>query len=299
MVGRVICGDVLEPEGPVCMPDGNIYLVEMSKNRSCVSMVDAKGKRHEIGRPGGRPNGLTIDGDGNLWIAGGNNETLVSMAQNGDIIAEYTGPDGDPFLWPNDLAFGPNGLLYMTDSGILPDEFIDGQSIRKDYKTCPFNGRVFEIDPKTGKIIRVIDKDLKFTNGIAFDSNDKLYVNETITGNVYCYDIFSEPSINKEVFGNVIDGTPESFVGPDGMAFGSDGYLYCAVFGQGNITVLGLNGEVVNRIKTNGQRPTNIAFLEHQECKAVITDLGRCEIEELQLKCSGLRLHKPVVRKIK
>ncbi|MBE04255.1 MAG: hypothetical protein CMD67_03850 [Gammaproteobacteria bacterium] len=295
MVGRVICKGVMEPEGPVCLSDGQVYLVEMAKNRACVSLVDLKGHRHEIGRPGGRPNGLTIDGNGNLWIAGGENEALVCMSPNGEVLSTFFGPKNDPYLWPNDLAFGPNGLLYMTDSGILPDDFIDGQSIRNDYKSCPFNGRVFEIDPINGSILRILDNGLKFTNGIAFDSQDKLYVNETITGNVYCYDIFSNTTPTKTLFGNVIDGIPESFVGPDGMAFGLDGLLYCAVFGQGNITVLDTHGDVVDRIKTNGQTPTNIAFLEHEDHGAVVTDLGKCELEELNLPCGGQPLHKPLI----
>tara|TARA_Y100001970_G_scaffold165119_1_gene201749 strand:+ start:19019 stop:19909 length:891 start_codon:yes stop_codon:yes gene_type:complete len=295
MAGPVICDGVLEPEGPVCLPTGEIYLVEMAKKRSCVSRVDKQGIRHEVGSPGGRPNGLTIDGDNNLWIAGGEGETLVCMHPNGDIIKAFQGPKGDPFLWPNDLVFGPNGLLYMTDSGILPDDFIDGQSIRGDYKTCPFNGRVFEIDPKKGNIIRVIDRNLKFTNGIAFDDQNRLYVNETITGNIYVYDIFSYKDSQKETFGNVIEGEPEDFVGPDGMAFGDDGNLYCTVFGQGNVTVLDSSGNVYRRIITNGKRPTNIAFYEHLDGGAVVTDLGTCQLEELQINCAGRQLYKPKI----
>jgi len=293
MTGRVVCKDVQEPEGPVCMEDGRIYLVEMAKARTCVTRVDAEGRRHEVGRTGGRPNGLTADGDGNLWIAGGDNETLVCMSPEGTILKAFEGPAGDPYLWPNDLAFGPNGLLYMTDSGILPDDFIDGQAVREDYRTCPYHGRVFEIDPKNGEVLRTLDTGLKFTNGIAFDENDTLYVNETISGNVYRYNVFGETSPKREVFGNVVNGKPDVFAGPDGMAFGTDGLLYCTVFGQGDVTVLGRSGEVVDRLKTNGMRPTNIAFYEDGRTGAVITDLGTCELEELELPCKGRALYKP------
>jgi gluconolactonase len=30
-----------------------------------------------------------------------------------------TGCQGEPFLFPNDLCFGPDGALYVTDSGVL------------------------------------------------------------------------------------------------------------------------------------------------------------------------------------
>ncbi|MGD9538362.1 MAG: SMP-30/gluconolactonase/LRE family protein [Alphaproteobacteria bacterium] len=294
MANRVVAKDVLEPEGPVCLEDGQVYLVEMAKARACVSRIDRAGGRHEVGRPGGRPNGLTIDGSGNLWIAGGDRETVVCMAPDGRILKSFLGPDGDPYLWPNDLAFGPNGLLYLTDSGILPDDFIDGQKIRDDYRTVPYHGRVFELDPKNGKVLRTLDTGLRFTNGIAFDADDVLYVNETLSGNVYRYDVFGKAAPKREVFGNVINGKPDAFVGPDGMAFGADRRLYCTVFGQGDVTVLDRAGKLAERIKTNGQRPTNIAFREGAD-GAVVTDLGTCELEEIAVPCRGRALYKPVV----
>lgn len=292
MANRVICSDVLEPEGPVCTDDGQVYLVEMAKARACVSRIDAKGQRHEVGKPGGRPNGLTIDGRGNLWITGGEQETIVCMAPDGRILKRFHGPDGDSYLWPNDLAFGPDGHLYLTDSGILPDDFIDGQSIRADYRTIPYHGRVFEIDPKNGRVLRTLDTGLRFTNGIAFDADNILYVNETLSGNVYRYDAFGQAAPKRELFGNVVNGKPDAFVGPDGMAFGTDGRLYCTVFGQGDVTVLERTGKVATRLKTNGMRPTNIAFREGTD-GAVVTDLGTCALEEITVPCRGRALYKP------
>ena len=43
------------------------------------------------------------------------------------------------------------------------------------------------------------------------------------------------------------------------MAFGADGRLYCTVFGQGDIAVIGPDGAVERRIVTEGQNPTNVA----------------------------------------
>jgi len=187
----VLCNDLQEPEGPVCLPDGQIYVVEMAHTRNCVSRIDVHGRRHLIGHPGGRPNGLAIDGDGNLWVAGGDDQRLVCMGPDGTILNAYRGPEGQPYLWPNDTIFGENGLCYMTDSGIDPDAFVDGQAIRADFRTCGYAGRVFEIDPRNGHVLRLLDSGLRFPNGIALDSDGRLYVNETITGNIYCYDLVS------------------------------------------------------------------------------------------------------------
>ena len=61
---------------------------------------------------------------------------------------------------------------------------------------------------------------------------------------------------------------------------------------QGDITVLDTNGAVSDRLKTNGMRPTNIAF-RHEGQSAVVTDLGLCELEELTMPCGGLALNAP------
>ena len=293
MERRVLCDDVLEAEGPVCLPDGQIYIVEMAKARACVSRVDMHGRRHLVGHPGGRPNGLAIDGDGNLWVAGGEGERLMCMGSDGTILNAYGGAEGKPYLWPNDLVFGENGLLYMTDSGIDPDAFVDGQAIRADYRTCAYDGRVFEIEPRNGHVLRVLDSGMRFPNGIALDANGRLYVNETITGNVYRYDLTSAAIPKRETFGNVAAGSPDRLVGPDGMAFGDDGRLYCAVFGQGDVTVLARDGSVAERIPICGSYPTNIAFCEDRFGGAVVTVFDAGCLEWLGLPCRGRPLYRP------
>jgi gluconolactonase len=292
MERRVLCNDVQEAEGPVCLPDGQIYIVEMAKARACVSRVDVHGRRHLVGHPGGRPNGLAIDGDGNLWVAGGEGERLICMGPDGTILNAYSGLESKPYLWPNDLVFGENGLLYMTDSGIDPEAFVDGQAIRADFRTCGYDGSVFEIEPRNGHVLRVLDSGMRFANGIALDANGRLYVNETITGNIYRYDLTSAAIPKREMFGNVIVGSPDRFVGPDGMAFGDDGRLYCAVFGQGDVTVLDRDGSVAERIPICGSCPTNIAFCEDRFGGAVVTVFDAGCLEWLELPCRGRPIYR-------
>lgn len=74
------------------------------------------------------------------------------------------------------------------------------------------------------------------------------------------------------------------------MAFDDSGLLYVAVFGQGDVTVLGSNGEVVDRIPTNGLLPTNVAFALPGEHRIHVTEFQRGQVEVFPVKSNGLRL---------
>ncbi|WP_445354117.1 SMP-30/gluconolactonase/LRE family protein [Microbulbifer sp. EKSA008] len=295
MERQVLCRGLQEPEGPICLPDGRIYVTEMASGRHCISRIDLQGQYQQIGYPARRPNGMAIDGYDNLWIADGGGKQLVRMGLNGDLIESYDGPEDQPYLWPNDLVFGENGLLYITDSGIDPDIFVQGQVIRADCRSCRYDGQVLEIDPRNGDVLRQLDSGLRFPNGIAIDDRGQLYVGETISGNIYRYDLASLTHPKRELFGNVVVGAPEGFVGPDGMAFGSDGRLYCAVFGQGDVTVLDGEGSVAERISTCGKRPTNIAFCEDSRGGAVVTILDAGCLEWVGIPCRGRQLYRPKI----
>jgi gluconolactonase len=132
------------------------------------------------------------------------------------------------------LAFGPDGLLYMTDSGIFTGQFAPNGQIRTDYASLPYDGRVYQINVET-KDIRLIDEGILFTNGIAFGPDNNLYVSETVTGNIYRYNWQEGKIGQRQFFGNVNDPNgPTGWRGPDGMKFGVDGNLYCTVYNQGD-----------------------------------------------------------------
>ena len=79
--------------------------------------------------------------------------------------------------------------MYLTDSGTLNSEFIDGLAIRADFATAPYDGRVYEIDPRESRVLRVLDRGLRYTNGIAFGPDGRLYVAETLSGDIFAYDL--------------------------------------------------------------------------------------------------------------
>ena len=277
------------PEGPISLPDGGMYITEMSAATSCVTRLDPRGRRTVLRKTGGRPNGLAIDGDGNIWIAEAILRAVICIDPQGRELARI---EAD-FLFPNDLAFGPDGHLYMTDSGMVASDFINGQSFVDNFMVLPWDGRVYELDPKALTALRKIDTGIRFTNGIAFDLSNRLYANASFNGDVYRYDVFAAAPPRRELFGNVLqlDDRPV-FGGPDGMKFGADGRLYCTVYNQRNVTVLDADGKVSERLTLNGEAPTNCAFSLAGK-HLLVTEVSRGQVEMLPVPCAGLTLHAP------
>jgi gluconolactonase len=281
------------PEGPVCLPDGSMYVTEMSAATLQVTRLFPDGGRKLIKRTGGRPNGLAVDGDGNLWIAEAGLHAVLCIDIQGRELLRVDHDGEQPFRLPNDLCFGKNGLLYVTDSGMAAEDLLDGQHFAENYRKLPWDGRIHELDPVKGKVLRILDRGILFANGIAFGPDDALYANASFTGDVYRYDVFGTEKPRREVFGNVLQPFEgDDFRGPDGMCFGDDGRLYCTVYGQRNVTVLNQDGSLVERLPLEGENPTNCAFALSGKM-LLVTEVGYGRVEELATSCGGLPLHYP------
>ena len=295
MIHTIPATGIGAPEGPVSLSDGSMYVTEMSASTSCITKLDRQGQRTVVKKTGGRPNGLAVDGEGLLWIAEAGLRAVICIAPDGREILRINGDDYGSFLFPNDLAFGPDGHLYLTDSGLAIEDFLDGQTLVDGFRQLPWDGRVFEIDPKLAKVVRRIDSGIQFTNGIAFDSNNILYANASLLGDVYRYDVFGLRTPQRELFGNVLQPDDQSgFYGPDGMKFGLDGHLYCTVYGQQNITVLDQVGAVADRLQLDGPCPTNCAFAL-TGTTLLVTEVSKGQVEAIPVLCAGLPLHQPTL----
>ncbi|MGB8478597.1 MAG: SMP-30/gluconolactonase/LRE family protein [Acidobacteriaceae bacterium] len=287
---KIMAQELSSPEGPVALADGTWLIVEGGAEHGCVTHLSADGQVKKTIKKTGRPNGLAVEADGTIWVAESKVPSLLRLNTDGKSEVVATECDGEPFLFPNDLCFGPDGALYLTDSGVHIDSFAPGNQIRSDYMDIRYDGRVYRIDT-SGEVTK-IDEGICFTNGIAFGPDRLLYLDETLTGNIYRYG-WRDGRIcgPREVFGNVIrTDAPAGWKGPDGMAFDENGLLYVAVFGQGDVTVLGRDGAVVQRMPTRGILPTNVAFALPGQHRLHVTEYQWGQMEMFSVDCDGLPL---------
>ncbi len=287
--------DLANPEGPVLLADGSWALVEMHPERGWLLHLSADGQERSVIAQTGRPNGLCIDKDGTFWVAESvNPPSLLKIRWDGegaaDVEVVLTGDGDGAFLFPNDLAFGPDGALYMTDSGVNQAEWrgmTDEERVRQGA-----DGRLYRIDLEKMSVEK-LDFGLAFANGIAFGPDDAIYVSTTLDGKVYRYEWKGGEVGPRELFGDLLDPAKsdiEGLRGGDGMAFGEDGNLYCAVVGQGDVTVLGRDGEVAGRIQLAGPAPTNVAFGPDGEKKIYVTEQGVGHFEVHDVPTAGMAL---------
>src|SRR5207249_6861203 len=115
---------------------------------------------------------------------------------------------GHELYGPNDLAFGPDGRLYFTESGSEQDFRFDVRS----------PGRLFAVG-RSGAGEMLLELPGVYPNGIAFDAAQQLYWTESMKHRVCRLNASGEP----ETFCQLSDGHV-----PDGMAFAADGRLFVA-----------------------------------------------------------------------
>ena len=287
----ILATDLKNPEAPILLPDGTWVLTEMHLDRGWILRLGSDGNTRNVIAKTGRPNGMTLDRTGALWVAESlNPPSLLKVTLDGSVETILTACDGEPFLFPNDLRFGPDGALYMTDSGIPVLEWHDVPD--EERFSVPTDGRLYRIDVKTVSI-RKLDSGIPFANGIAFGLDDDIYVSATQDGWIYKYDWSYDGRVSERTeFGNVLDPEKSGFRGGDGIAFGRNGLLYATVSRQGDVAVMNQDGDVVDRIVLHGPSPTNLAFGPGGRRQIYVTEQGVGQFEVHDVPTAGMPLHR-------
>lgn len=234
------------PEGPAVLGDGRIVLCDGNTGEL---LVYAGGPTSRYAYTGGSPWGTVLGTDGAIYVTQGGNvpgsgdTSAVSGIQrarpDGSVELLFAEVDGYRLFGPNDLAFGPDGRLYFTESGSEQDFRFDVRS----------PGRLFAVSPGGGGEL-LFELPNVYPNGIAFDAQGRLYWTESMVHRVCRLDGAGRP----ETFCQLSDGHV-----PDGMAFAADGRLFAATTTSGGVTVISPDGAVLSEIHLD-EHATNCSF---------------------------------------
>lgn len=233
-------------EGPVWLPDDRVALTSISHGR--VYIVDPRDGALERIDTGGGPNGLACSADGTLyvaqnggaWGASGSAEPGVQVITDGrvDYLVEGLGA-------PNDLTFGPDGRLWITDTRGEFDTNTPGEGLP---------GHVYATDVVSGDTQQVIEDGPVFINGLGFDPDgSRLLVTATLSSELLSYDAttYGPP----DVVHTFADGWP------DGMAVSAHGDYWVALTAADRIDVVDTWGRCLAQAALPaGSLPTNVCI---------------------------------------
>jgi gluconolactonase len=253
---RVLAEGLEFPEGPIALPGGEVVFTEIRGQR--LSRY-RKGRVETIAATGGGANGATLGPDGCFYVA--NNGGLSSgprgqwladpqipgriqrVTPDGRVSDVATVLPGEPPHRPNDLCFGPDGLLYFSD----PHNWEDIAHLKP--------GRVNRTD-LNGRVEQLAEVK-RFPNGVGFGLDGRLYVAESVTRRIWAY-LWSPAGLGEPSLFCVL---PTGY--PDGFCFAANGDLIvCGSLGD-VICVFDREGTLLERYAApHDSEPTNCCIGE-------------------------------------
>jgi gluconolactonase len=245
-------------EGPVWLPDGRVALTSIS--HGCVYVVDPSGGPHERIDTGGGPNGLACSADGTLYVAQNGGAWGASGAAEAGIQV-IIGTEVEYLVEglgaPNDLMFGPDGRLWITDTR---GEFDIGTP------DAGLPGHVYATDTDSGETRQIVDDGPVFINGLGFTRDgSRLLVTATLSSELLSYEVGAYGS--PELVHTFTDGWP------DGMTVSARGDYWVALTAGDKIGIVdGDSGQRAGEIGLPaGSLATNICIGGQQSDELFVT----------------------------
>lgn len=258
-------------EGPAVDENGVLYAVNyqqqgtigkvIGKNNSEILL---KLSNNSVG------NGIRFDRNGNMYVADYVNHNILKVSATSLKSSNKQAPIAEVYAHsplmnqPNDIAVMSNGILLASDPNWTKN-----------------TGCLWRIN-QNGEVV-LLEKSMGTTNGIEVSPNNKtLYVNESVQGNVWQYQLSADGSISNKKLLIHFDTH-----GLDGMRADKHGNLYIARYGKGVIAIVSPQGVLLREVKLKGQFPTNVAFGGSDGKTVFVTMQKRGAIEAFVSEFSG------------
>lgn len=191
--------NMLWAEGPAWNGVGKYLLWSDIPNDIQRRWLDEDGHVSVFRSPAGNSNGNTFDYEGRQIACEHGNRRVVRYEYNGKVTVLADKWQGKPLNAPNDVIVHPDGGIWFTDPGYGALMNYEGHKAPLEIKEA-----VYRIDPKTGKMDKVLD-DMFKPNGLCFSPDyKKLYVADTGAShyekapkNIMVYDVVDTTKVGK------------------------------------------------------------------------------------------------------
>lgn len=264
------------PEGVTVGPDGTLYA---GGEAGQIYRVGTDGEHEQIADvDGGFLLGLAADADGLLYVCDTSGGRVARVdPRSGEVTTVTRGTTEAPLRTPNYLAFGPDGSLYVTDSGGFDDA----------------DGHVLRVRPD-GTTEIWSDEVRDFPNGccLSADGRSLLVVTSAPRPGVTRLPILADGGA----------GPPERVVDlpgtvPDGIAATADGELVVSCYRPDRILLVTADKRV--EVLADDPRgvvlaaPTNVVFAGEQHDELIVASLARWHLTRGLVGLTGSPLHFP------
>lgn len=237
------------PEGPLWHGE-QLYFAEMRSDR--ITLVEGRRKRTFFSQRDCGPTALAPYGGGFLVLCH-LGARVVAVDAEGREVRRWEQDDlGIELTDPNDASADGKGGVYFSDPGRFA---LTGQP----------EGRVMHLSADGA--LRSVADPLLYPNGVHVRGSF-LYVSEHLARRILRYNILPDGRLGaKQVFADLSGlarparwKTEYLLWGPDGLEFGTDGNLYVAIYGEGQLAKLSPQGELLGLVEMQTRYLTNIAF---------------------------------------
>lgn len=275
MEWEIVAEDLGFIEGPVWDPaERRLSLVSIDRGR--IFHFGANGDALGETPTGGGPNGMVLGPAGllvaqNGGIFGASGPAVPGVQRASGEPGDYLFAEG--FAAPNDLAFGPDGYLYVTDPA-------SDKAILE-----PVPGSVHRCDPKTGERVSVIEG-RHCPNGLAFTADGRhLLLALTQPRQVERFALAGGELRSEGIFCDLTNGRP------DGLALDEAGRLWICTPGTGGIEIFDSDGRFQRRIEIGaGSMTTNLCFGGDDRRDLFVTAAGWGKLLRCRVDSPGLPL---------
>lgn len=235
---ETIATNIPGAEGIAIANNGRIFI---GAEDGWIYLISPNGEVSQYVKLPGRPLGIAIDRQENLYVCDWEAHGIYKVTASGD-VSLFADSDGiHKMQFPNFCVFDDQGNLYVSDTG----------RSRRNAQIYNPDGKIFRIAPN-GEC-ELFGEGLYQTNGLAIRRGESaLYVIQSAVDNVLRLEIKPNGKLGKtSVYASNLDGLP------DGMAFTESGDL---------LVVTGMH-EIIYRVQPNGH--TDI-FIEDANAEKLV-----------------------------